>query len=328
MAKIKVAINGFGRIGRCAARVILEREDLELVAINDPGSWEALRYLFEHDSVFRNHKSKVSFENGFLKVGDHQIRTFGTRNIDEVDFGDADVVLECSGKFLTVEALTPYIKKGAKRVILSAPSKDDMPMFVLGVNDKNYNGQTIISNGSCTTNCIAPVCHLLHENFGVINGNMLTVHSYTNDQNLVDSPHPKEIRRSRASAINMIPTTTGAAKNLYRVIPHLKGNFHGHSVRVPTPVVSMIDVNLNLEKQATKEQINEVFEKAANGALKGILSVDNDNCVSSDFIQNSHSCIVASDLTFCVGNLAKVMAWYDNEWGYSTRLVDIIKLTL
>jgi glyceraldehyde 3-phosphate dehydrogenase len=242
----------------------------------------------------------------------------------DIEFGDVDVVFECSGKFLTQELSQPYLDNGAKKVIFSAPSLDDTPTFVLGVNAQNYQQQQIISNASCTTNCLGPIAKILSDTFGIQKGLMTTIHSYTNDQNILDLDHKSDKRKARAAGINMIPTSTGAAKAMKLVMPELKDKLHGQSVRVPTPNVSMVDLNILLDKNTTKEQINSIFKESAEGRLKGILSVDNQMRVSSDIIGDTHSCIIAEDLTQVVdGNMLKIMAWYDNEWGYSNRLVEM-----
>ncbi len=324
---LKVAINGFGRIGRCVARIILERDDVELVSINDLADLEMLAYLLRRDSVhgtFSLDVQKIAEDK--LKIGDKVIKVHSERDPSKLRFADdgADVLLECTGLFLSQDKVQAHIDNGIKKVLFSAPAKDNTPTFVLGVNAHEYNGEKIISNASCTTNCLAPVAKVLHDNFVIEKGNMTTIHSYTNDQNILDVMHNKETRRARAAAINMIPTTTGAAKSLGKVIPSLQGKLHGHSVRVPTPDVSMVDLNVVLGKAVTAEEINAVIKKSSENELAGILGVDEDNGVSTDFLRDPRSSIVPLDLTFVVeGNFAKVMAWYDNEWGYSNRLVDM-----
>ncbi|MDE5591530.1 MAG: type I glyceraldehyde-3-phosphate dehydrogenase [Helicobacter sp.] len=327
MKKIKVFVNGFGRIGRCIARVILtsKNDRFEIVGINDPADSEVLAYLLEHDSIhFQPLKTKKINTNLFA-FNDYEILFSAKSNPSEVEINHADVVIESSGLFLKREFAECYLKKGAKKVILSAPAQDDTPTFVLGVNHHSYKGESIISNASCTTNALAPIVMLLDKTFGVEKGILTTIHSYTNDQNLIDSVHKKnDLRRSRAAAINMIPTTTGAAKALHLVLPEIKGKLHGHSVRVPIPDVSMIDLNINLCQQTTKESLNTLFEEASLSTLQGILGVDKHYGVSQDFIDNPLSVIIASDLTFVLGgNMAKIMAWYDNEWGYSNRILEM-----
>lgn len=325
MKKIKIAINGFGRLGRSIARVISLRDDMQLVAINDPSSWDILSYLLEHDSTHKTFPKQITFEDKNLYIDGEKIQTFNESNPDLLDFSNADVVIESSGKFLLESELAHHIQKGVKKVILSAPSLDSMPTFVLGVNHTQYNNESIISNGSCTTNCLAPICHILDKHFGILSGNIITIHSYTNDQNLLDSAHRSDKRRSRAAAVNIIPTTTGAAKNLHRVLPNLKNKLHGHSIRVPVCNVSMLDLNINLQKNPSIDEINTLFETYKNTDLRGILDIDEKFGVSADFMGNPHSCIIAKDLSFNIDNLLKIMAWYDNEWGYSNRIVELAK---
>lgn len=323
MEKIKIAINGFGRLGRCIARVIALRDDVELVGINDPCSWEILSYLLRLDSTHGAFPKSVNYEGGRLWIEGKEIRLLNQENPDRVDFGSIDVVIESSGRFLDTHSISHHLKKGAKKVILSAPPSDDMPTFVMGVNEEKYSGQNVISNASCTTNCLAPLCKILDLHYGIKEGVITTIHSYTFDQKLLDNAHKNDKRRSRAAALNMIPTTTGAAKNLYRVLPNLEGKLHGHSVRVPVADVSMLDLNVALDQPLDSKDFLLLLEQYANGEMRGILQVDNDYGVSSDFLGNPHSCIVASDLSFSVGNMSKIVAWYDNEWGYSNRIVDL-----
>ena len=344
---MKIAINGFGRMGRCIARIILSQEqageNIELVGINDIANSQNLAYLFGRDSIHRAPDFCVEIENPQEKVS-HLIITqkpnttkntkriplFACADPKELDFGalGAEVVVESSGRFLTTDEVAHHLEKGVQKVIISAPAKDATPTFVLGVNHTQYKGESIISNASCTTNCLAPIAMLLEREFGIIKASLSTIHSYTNDQQLLDVPHRSDKRRSRAAALNIIPTTTGAAKALYKVLPSLKDKIHGHSLRVPVPDVSMVDLNAYLAKQASAESINALFEEQSKGALKGILGVDKDFGVSSDFLGDSRSSIVAQDLTFSLGNMSKIMAWYDNEWGYSTRIIDMAKFIL
>lgn len=331
---VKIAINGFGRIGRCAARIILERnfagEEVELVAINDTATRDMTRYLLKYDSVHGEFKPGVRViddENIEVANGENikNIRVFSTRDLNELNYADygADVVLECTGKFLTTEKCEPYLARGIKKVVMSAPAKDDTPTFVIGVNDDAYAGQAIISNASCTTNGLAPVAKVLDEKFGIQKALMTTIHAYTHGQSLVDVK-AKDFRRSRAAALNIAPTTTGAAKAIAKVLPQLNGKMHGQSVRVPVANVSMVDLTAVLSKSASAEEINAAFREAAGGSMKGILLVDDDSRVSSDFCTSSYSSIVASDTTQVIcGDMAKIFAWYDNEWGYSHRLVDL-----
>lgn len=325
MAKIRVAINGFGRLGRSIARVIANREGVELVGINDPSNWDILTYLLEHDSTHGHFPNPVSYENGELFINNKKVAIFSHTNPQALDFSTcgADVVIESSGNFLTQALVSHHLQKGIKKVILSAPPQDDTPTFVLGVNHHSYSGQNIISNASCTTHCLAPICQILHKKFGIESGILTTIHSYTNDQNILDSAHKHDKRRSRAAALNIIPTTTGAAKSIYRILPELKGRLHGHSVRVPIIDVSMVDLNVQLKQKVSTEAINEALYEGSITYLQGILGLDEKYGVSTDFLNDSRSSIVAKDLTFCIANMAKIMAWYDNEWGYSNRMVDM-----
>jgi len=323
---VKVAINGFGRIGRSSARIIANRDDIELVAINDSGSAEQLAYLLKYDSVHGRFEDVEVIDDKHIRIGKDTVTLFSDRDPANLDFASVgtEVVLECTGKFLTKESTQVHIDKGAKCVVMSAPAKDDTPTFVVGVNSDEYAGQKIISNASCTTNCLAPVAKVLVDKFGIEKGLMTTVHSYTNDQKILDVKHHKDTRRGRAAAINMIPTTTGAAKAIGKVIPSLLGKMHGQAVRVPTPNVSLVDLNVVVSKNTTKEEVNNALIEASNNALKDILAIDYDKCVSSDFTSSLYSSIVAIDLTQVIeGNMVKVMAWYDNEMGYSNRLVDM-----
>jgi len=322
---LKVAINGFGRIGRCVARIIEQRDDVELVAVNDTSSIDMLEYLVKYDTVHGTFDGDVKVTDGYLNMGSIKAKLFSTRDAKELNFSDfgAEVVLECTGAFLTQESAQVYIDNGAKKVVMSAPAKDDTPTFVLGVNEDKYKGELIVSNASCTTNCLGPVAKIIDDAFGIEKGLMTTIHSYTNDQNILDVKHSKDKRRARAGAANMIPTTTGAAKAMRLVMPQLDGKLHGQSVRVPTPNVSMVDLNIVVKKDTTKEELNALFEAKAI-ELPGIVAVDNDMMVSSDLVGNTNSTIIASDLTQVVaGNMIKVMTWYDNEWGYSSRLIDM-----
>ena len=324
---LKIAINGFGRIGRSVARIIANRDDVELVAINDTASNDVIQYLIQYDSVHGT-QSNVSIKDGYLLINNTKAKIFHEKNPADLDFGScgADVVLECTGLFLTTEAVKSHLDKGVKKVIISAPASDDTPTFVLGVNSDKYSGENIISNASCTTNCLGPVAKILDEHFGIQKGLMTTIHSYTNDQNTLDGNHNRDIRRTRAAGVNMIPTSTGAAKALKLVLPQLDGKLHGQSVRVPTPNVSMVDLNVLVGKNTTPQEINKLFIEASQNSLAGILDVDESMKVSQDIQGDSHSSIVATDLTQVVdGNMVKVMAWYDNEWGYSNRLIDMAK---
>ena len=323
---IKVAINGFGRIGRCVARIIATRSDIELVAINDTAEASMLEYITKYDTVHGTFEGDVKVENGFLKMGKINAKLYSTRDAKELSFAKdcgAEIVLECTGAYLTQDKCQVHIDNGVKKVVMSAPAKDDTKTFVVGVNESTYNGEKIISNASCTTNCLGPIAKIIDDAFGIEKGLMTTIHSYTNDQNILDVKHKSDKRRARAGAANMIPTSTGAAKAMKLIMPQLDGKLHGQSVRVPTPNVSMVDVNFLIKKDTTKEEINALFTQKSK-ELSGIVAVDNDMLVSSDLIGNTNSTIIASDLTQVIGgNMIKVMSWYDNEWGYSARLVDL-----
>ncbi len=324
---VKVAINGFGRIGRCAARIIAKRDDVELVAVNDTAAREMTKYLLRYDSVHGIFDGELEIlENDYMQIGKDKVKFLSDRDPKNLNFADygAEVVLECTGAFLTQEKSKVYIENGVKKVVFSAPAKDDTPTFVIGVNADKYKGEPIISNASCTTNCLAPITKIIDDEYGIEKGLMTTIHSYTNDQKILDVKHKKDPRRARAAAINMIPTTTGAAKAIGLVMPNLKGKMHGQSVRVPTADVSIVDLNVILKKDTTIEEVNALFEKKAQNEYKGLILVDKDKRVSQDFVGSSYSSIVAADLTQVIeGNMLKVMAWYDNEWGYSCRLVDM-----
>ncbi|MDD7742317.1 MAG: type I glyceraldehyde-3-phosphate dehydrogenase [Campylobacteraceae bacterium] len=321
---LKIAINGFGRIGRCSARIIENDPNYELCIINDTAERKVTRYLLKYDTVHGEFNKEVEvLDDDHIAIDGRKVRVYSTRNIEDLDLSGIDVVLECTGKFLTTEKCEAYLRQGAKKVIMSAPAKDDTPTFVLGVNANTYAGQKIISNASCTTNCLGPVTRVLEDNFGIEKGLMTTIHAYTNGQSLLDVKC-RDLRRSRAAAQNIIPTTTGAAKAMKLVMPSLEGKLHGQSVRVPVPNVSMVDLTAVLGKKTSKEELNETFVKASKESLKGIMLVDFDERVSTDFMTCAYSSIVAADLTQVIcGDMIKVMAWYDNEWGYSKRLVEM-----
>jgi glyceraldehyde 3-phosphate dehydrogenase len=325
---LKIAINGFGRIGRCVARIAATRNDVEVVAINDMASMDMMVYLLRNDSVHGTFTSDVEvIDEHTISIAGQKIRVFSDRDPKNLKFADcgADMVLECTGVFLTQESAQVHIDNGVEKVLFSAPAKDKAtPTFVMGVNEHLYEGQKIVSNASCTTNCLGPVAKILDDAFGIEKGLMTTIHSYTNDQNILDVKHSSDKRRARAGAINMIPTTTGAAKAIGLVLPQLQGKLHGQSVRVPTPDVSMVDLNVIVKKNTTKEEVTAVFNEMANTTLKGIVLMDKEMRVSQDFVGCEYSAIVAEDLTQVIdGNMVKIMAWYDNEWGYSMRLVDM-----
>ncbi len=324
---LKIAINGFGRIGRCVARIVADRDDVELVAINDTASMEMMVYLLQNDSVHGTfHHDIEVIDAEHLRIAGKPVRIFCDRDPKNLDFAaeGATMVLECTGAILTQQKAQAHLDNGIEKVLFSAPAKDDTPTFVMGVNESEYAGQKIVSNASCTTNCLGPVAKILDDAFGIEKGLMTTIHSYTNDQNILDVKHKKDKRRARAGAINMIPTTTGAAKAIGLVLPHLKGKLNGQSVRVPTPNVSMVDLNVIVNKETTKEEVNAIFTAQAAKEHRGLILMDTDMRVSQDFVGSSYSSIIAEDLTQVLGgNMVKVMAWYDNEWGYSCRLVDM-----
>ncbi len=322
---VKVAVNGTGRIGLIAIKIAMQREDVELVAINTTASPEMLAYLLKYDTVHSGIDAKV-IDDKSIEIAGKKVTLFSDRDLDNIDFGaaGAEVVLECTGVFLTTEKAQKYLKNGVKKVVMSAPAKDDTPMYVLNINTDSYQGEAIISNASCTTNGLAPLVKVLDDAFGIGNGLMTTVHSYTNDQNVLDVKHKKDFRRARAAALNIIPTTTGAARAIGKVLPHLQGKLNGYALRVPTPDVSVVDLTVNLKTEVTKEMVNEAFEKAAQSSFKGLLEIDYDKRVSSDFIGSKYSCSFAPDLTTVVDEkTVKVVGWYDNEWGYTERLVDM-----
>jgi glyceraldehyde 3-phosphate dehydrogenase len=325
---LKIAINGFGRIGRCVTRLIAMRNDVELVAINDMASIDMMLYLLQNDSVHGPFEidAAIAGEN-HLQIGGKKVQIFSEKNPENLDFAvlGAEVVFECSGLFLTGALTRHHLDKGIKKVILSAPTQDSaIPTFVLGVNDHLYAGEDIISNASCTTNCLGPIARILEEHVGIEKGLMTTIHAYTNGQAIIDSAHGSDMRRSRAGAVNMIPTTTGAAKAISLVLPSLEGKLHGQSVRVPTPDVSMVDLNVLVSRTTSKEELSTLFKSYAEGDMRGILQVDERYRVSQDFVGSPFSATVADDLIQVIdGNMVKIMAWYDNEWGYSNRLIEM-----
>ena len=325
---IRVAINGFGRIGRNAFKIAFERRDLEIVAINDLTDNQTLAHLLKYDSSYGTYDRKVTSDDNHLIVDGQKIQAFSEPDPKSLKWGDlkVDVVIEATGRFTKPEDAKTHLEAGAKKVVLSAPAKGQgIKTIVLGVNESDLDkNDKIISNASCTTNCIAPVMKLLEDNFGIEKAMMTTVHSYTASQRILDAP-AKDLREARAAAESIIPTTTGASKAAALTIPSLKNRFNGLSVRVPTPVVSLSDITAVLRRDTTKEEINQIFEKAAKEPyFEGILGVTHEELVSVDFRGNSHSCIVDLPLTDVVGgNLIKIVAWYDNEWGYSNRLVEL-----
>jgi glyceraldehyde 3-phosphate dehydrogenase len=325
---VKVGINGFGRIGRNVVRAGMHRGDIEFVAVNDLTDTKTLAHLLKYDSVLGTLHEEVKEEGDTISVGGKKIKVFATKDPAELDWASvgAQIVIESTGRFTDAKDASKHLRGPVKKVIISAPAKNEDITIVLGVNDAAYDPakHKIISNASCTTNCLAPVAKVLHEKFGILKGSMTTIHSYTNDQNVLDFPH-KDLRRARAAALNMIPTTTGAAKAIGLVMPELKGKLDGYSMRVPTPDVSVVDLVALLAKNATAEEVNAAFQHAASHELKGILAYTDDPVVSTDMLHNPNSSIVDGQMTKVLdGNLLKVLSWYDNEWGYSCRVVDLI----
>ena len=328
---MKVAINGFGRIGRTVFRIIAARPeaDIEVVAINDLSDDDILAYLLEYDSVMGRFDQEVAVADGVMTVGDHQVKMLMERDPAQLPWGEleVDVVIEATGVFRDRASLEKHLEAGAKRVILTVPAKDEIDeTIVLGVNDEVLDvDDLIVSNASCTTNCLAPLAKVLDDSFGIKKGVMTTVHAYTNDQRLADVPHA-DLRRSRAATENIIPTTTGAAKAVGKVLPKLDGKLDGMAMRVPVPDGSTVDLVVELETDVTVEEVNAAVKAAADGPLKGILEYNEDAVVSTDIIGNPHSSIFDAAGTHVLGgNLVKVMTWYDNEWGYSNRVVDLIE---
>ena len=326
---IKIGINGFGRIGRNVIRAAMQRHDLEFVAANDLTDTHTLAHLLKYDSILGPLHKDVQSEPDAIVVDGKRIRVFAIKDPAELDWSSlgVQIVLESTGRFTDAKDAGKHLKGSVKKVIISAPAKNEDVTLVLGVNDAAYDPKKhhIISNASCTTNCLGPVVKVLHEQFGIESGSMTTIHSYTNDQVVLDFPH-KDLRRARAAAINMIPTTTGAAKAIGLVMPELKGKLDGYAMRVPTPNVSVVDLTAVMSKPVTAEAVNQALKDAAAGPMKGILAYTEDSVVSTDMMQNPHSSIVDAQLTKVVGqNLLKVVAWYDNEWGYSTRIIDLME---
>ncbi|MBK8314422.1 MAG: type I glyceraldehyde-3-phosphate dehydrogenase [Acidobacteria bacterium] len=326
---IKVAINGFGRIGRNILRASLGNKDIDFVAVNDLTDTKTLAHLLKYDSILGNLDHDISHTENTIKVNNDEFKVFSEKDPAKIAWEDvgAEVVIEATGKFTDREKAAAHLRGSVKKVIITAPAKNEDITIVLGVNEKAYDPAKhhVISNASCTTNCLAPVAMVVHENFGIKKAQMTTIHSYTNDQVILDFPH-KDLRRARAAALSMIPTSTGAAKAVSLVLPELKGKFDGIAVRVPTPNVSLVDVVMELEKDTTTEEVNAAFKAAAEGKLKGILRFETAPLVSSDFKGNPHSSIVDADYTKVIGgNMLKVVSWYDNEWGYSCRVIDLIK---
>jgi glyceraldehyde 3-phosphate dehydrogenase len=327
---VKVGINGFGRIGRNIFRAALGDPAIEIVAVNDITDSKTLAHLLKYDSILGNLPNKVTHTDNTIAVDGKSFKVFKTKEPAEIDWPSvgASIVVESTGLFTTGADARKHIRGPVKKVLISAPATDPDHTIVLGVNDKTYDPAKhhVVSNASCTTNCLAPVAKVLQDTFGISVGSMTTIHSYTNDQKLLDLPH-KDLRRARAAALSMIPTSTGAAKALHLVIPELKGKLDGYSIRVPTPNVSVVDLTVMTEKPATVESVNAAMKRAAEGPMKGILEYTDEELVSVDFRGNPRSSILDSGYTRVVGtNCVKVLAWYDNEWAYSCRCVDLIKL--
>lgn len=323
--KKRIAINGFGRIGRLAFRAMQGRQDLEVVAINDLTDVETLAHLLRYDSIHGKFQGEVGVVDGNLVVNGQTILISAERNPEQLAWAasSVDIVVESTGMFADAEKASAHLRAGAKKVLISAPAKGDLKTIVLGVNDDVLTADdVIVSNASCTTNCLAPMAKVLDDNFGIEQGFITTVHAYTADQRLQDAPH-KDLRRARAAALSMIPTSTGAAKAVGLVLPQLAGRLDGLAVRVPTPTGSVTDLTAVLRKEATAEEVNAAMKAAAEGPMKGVLEFSTDPLVSVDIVGNPHSCIFDSDLTKCQGTLVKVFGWYDNEAGYATRVADL-----
>ncbi|GAA9642921.1 type I glyceraldehyde-3-phosphate dehydrogenase [Helicobacter pylori] len=323
---IRIAINGTGRIGLCTIRVASQRKDVEIVAINSTAETETLLHLIRHDSVHGHFEAKLNADRT-LNIGHSKnILVLSERDINKLDFSvaNAEIIIECTGKFNSLEASSAHLKNSVKKVIISAPAQNT-PTFVYGVNHKNYHNESVISNASCTTNASAPLLKILDETFKVENALLTTIHSYTNDQNLLDTKH-KDIRRARAAGLNLIPTSTGVSKAISLVLPHLGSKITGLAIRVPTPNVSLVDLSLSFKKSVSKASVQHVLKDACKHAFKGIVSVDEERLVSSDFISSPFSAIVIDDQIMTIGEKnAKVLAWYDNEMGYSERLIDMVQ---
>ena len=327
---IKVGINGFGRIGRNVVRAAIDDKDIQFVAVNDITDAKTLAHLLKYDSVLGNLPHTITHTENSISVEGKSFKVFKVKDPSELDWASvgAEIVVESTGLFTKGPEARKHLRGPVKKVIISAPAEDPDATFVLGVNDKTYDPKKhhVVSNASCTTNCLAPVAKVLQDTFGIQSGTMTTIHSYTNDQKLLDLPH-KDLRRARAAALSMIPSSTGAAKALHLVIPELKGKLDGYAMRVPTPNVSVVDLTVFVEKPATKDSVNAALKAAANGPMKGILAYTEEELVSVDFRGNDNSSIVDAGYTKVVGDrCVKVLAWYDNEWGYSCRVRDLIKL--
>ncbi|HYR75514.1 MAG TPA: type I glyceraldehyde-3-phosphate dehydrogenase [Pyrinomonadaceae bacterium] len=326
---VKVGINGFGRIGRNIFRTALGDKDIDFVAVNDITDTKTLAHLLKYDSVLGNLGHDIKTSGNGITVEGREFHVFSERDPAAIPWESvgAEIVIESTGRFTKAEDAKKHLRGTVKKVIISAPAKNEDITIVLGVNEGSYDPSAhhVISNASCTTNCLAPVAKIIHEKFGIRNAQMTTIHSYTNDQQLLDLPH-KDLRRARAAALNMIPTSTGAAKAVALVLPELKGKFDGISVRVPTANVSLVDVVIDVEKETTTEEVNKALKDAANEQLRGILGFSEEPLVSSDFRGNSNSSIVDAEYTKVIGGrMIKILSWYDNEWGYSCRVRDLVK---
>ncbi|MGS0763371.1 type I glyceraldehyde-3-phosphate dehydrogenase [Syntrophomonas curvata] len=325
---VKIAINGFGRIGRLVARIALDRDDMELVAVNDLGDAKSNAHLFKYDSIHGVYPAEVKAEEDYLAIGGRKIRYLSNKDPEQLPWGEmgVEIVVESSGAFRNREKAARHLKAGARKVVVTAPAKGADLTMVMGVNHEQYRPEyDVVSNASCTTNCLAPVAKVLIEKFGIVKGLMNTIHSYTNDQRILDLAHD-DLRRARAAALSIVPTSTGAASAVGLVIPELKGKLDGMATRVPTPDVSLVDLTVELEKAATVEEINDAFKIAGETNLKGILKYTEEPLVSSDYRGENNSSIVDGLLTMMAGDrMAKVIAWYDNEWGYSVRVVDVVE---
>ena len=327
---VRVGINGFGRIGRNFYRAVqASGADIEIVAANDLGDLATMAHLLKYDSILGRYPADVSVVDGGIAVGDKTLTIFAERDPKDLRWGDVgvDVVVESTGFFTDATQARAHVDGGAKKVIISAPASNEDVTIVMGVNHSAYDParHTVISNASCTTNCLGPMAKALHDEFGIVKGLMTTIHAYTQDQNLQDAPH-KDLRRARAAAINLVPTSTGAAKAIGLVLPELKGKLDGYAVRVPIPTGSATDLTVELGRDTTAEELNDVVRAAAEGPMKGFLRYSTDPIVSSDIVTDPASCVFDAPLTKVLGNQAKVVGWYDNEWGYSNRLVDLITL--
>ncbi len=327
---VRVGVNGFGRIGRLFTRIALTRQDIDVVAVNDLGDAKASAHLFKYDSVHGTFAGSVGVEGSDLVIGDKRIKYLQEPDPGKIPWGDlgVEVVVEGTGRFTNKTKASAHFKSGARKVVITAPADDADITVVMGVNDAAYDPQAhhVISNASCTTNCLAPLTKVVHERFGIVKGLMTTVHSYTNDQRILDLAH-SDLRRARAGALSIVPTTTGAARAIGLVIPELKGKLNGMAMRVPTPNVSLVDLVAEVEKPATAEAINHAVKEASEGSMKGIIEYCDVPLVSKDFNGNSHSCIFDALCTMVIEErLVKVIGWYDNEWGYSARVADVVAL--